>query len=73
MAKKVAAGMFALLLTALLIPIPNQLKDGGSVQYRALLYRVEKRHKLNPVGSRQEYQKGTVVEILGLEVFNDTK
>ncbi len=73
MAKKAAVGMFAVLLAALLIPIPNHLKDGGTVQYRAVLYSVEKLHKLNPPGSQSEYQMGTVVEILGIEVFNNTK
>lgn len=73
MAKKAAAGIFALLLAALLIPVPNRLKDGGTVQYRAVLYSVEKLHKLNPPGSQPEYQTGTVVELLGVEVFNNTK
>ena len=66
-------GICVLLLLVLLIPIPNHLKDGGTVQYRALLYTVEKVHRLNPVDSEQPYQEGIVLEILGIEVLNTVR
>lgn len=73
MPKKVVPVICVLLLAALLIPIPNRLKDGGSVEYHAVLYSVERRHRLGPEGSGREYQDGTVVRLLGIEVFNSTK
>lgn len=38
-----------LLAVFLLIPIPLRLKDGGTVEYKALVYRVLKVHRLAPV------------------------
>ncbi len=70
MKKKVIIGICVLLLLVLLIPIPNHLKDGGTVQYRALLYTVEKVHRLNPVDSKQLYQEGIILEIWGIKVLN---
>lgn len=70
MQKKAVPVICGLLLIALLIPIPNHLKDGGTVQYNAGLYSVELRRRLSQEGSGQEYEKGTIVKILGVEVFN---
>lgn len=67
--KKLVIGLCALLALALLIPIPMTLKDGGTKVYQALLYRVELVHRLGPEGG-PEFLTGTVVRILGLEVFN---
>ena len=58
-------------LIVLLVPIPRYLNDGGSVEYRALLYKVTDYHKLEPVGSN--YIEGIGIEILGIEVFNNAK
>ena len=58
-------------LIILLVPIPRYLNDGGSVEYRALLYKVTDYHKLEPVGSN--YIEGIGIEILGIEVFNNAK
>ena len=72
MQKKAVPVICALLLIALLIPIPNRLKDGGTVSYHAVLYRVERVHRLNPEqNSGSEYLEGTVIKILGFEVFNN--
>lgn len=74
MKPKIAAGIGVLLLIALLIPIPNRLKDGGTVSYHAALYHVERVHRLNPdQNSGPEYLEGTVIKILGFEVFNNVK
>ena len=72
--KKVMIGICVLLGLVLLIPVPMRLKDGGTVIYKALLYRVEDVHRLNPdINAEQEYLEGTIVEILGIEVFNNLK
>ena len=46
MKKKIIAAVIVLVLAVLLFPIRSQLKDGGTVQYTAILYRVSKVHRL---------------------------
>ena len=58
-------------LIILLVPIPRYLNDGGSVEYRALLYKITDYHQIAPVGS--DYIEGIGIEIFGIEVFNNTK
>ena len=73
MKKKLIIGICILLIAVLLIPIPMRLKDGGTVRYTAILYTIEDVHRLNPdVNSDQEYLEGTIIKILGMEVFNNT-
>lgn len=57
----------------LLFPIPMFLNDGGSIEYKALLYKVTKYHKLAPVESEIGYIDGIGIEILGVEIFNSTE
>ncbi len=59
-----------LLAIIFLIPIPMRLKDGGTVKYKALLYTVSDVHKI--YGDNQ-YSVGIIVEILGIEVFNNVQ
>ena len=66
----IAAGV---LLLAALCPIPFHLKDGGTVEYRALLYSVSKIHRLNDLEAEDPFQKGTVVKVLGIELYNDVE
>ena len=74
MKKKLIVGICILLLAVLLIPIPMRLKDGGTVAYTAILYTIEDVHRLNPdTESEQEYLEGTIVRILGMEVFNTVR
>ncbi len=72
MKKKIVLGLCALLVLALLIPIPMTLKDGGTKVFQAVLYRVELVHRLGPEGG-PEYLTGTVVRILGMKVFDSVK
>jgi len=39
--------LVAIILLVLLFPIRNQLKDGGTVEYKALVYKVSKVKKTN--------------------------
>lgn len=59
-----------IILAILLIPNPRYLKDGGTVEYKALLYNITKLHKLSEY-SPTGYDEGTKIEILGIEVYND--
>lgn len=67
MKKKVIIISAAIILLVLLFPIRSQLKDGGTVEYKSLTYKVSKIHKR----SETEHQDGIAVEIFGKEIFNN--
>lgn len=74
MKKKFIAGLCVLFAAVLLFPIIYHVEDGGTVVYKAVLYNVQKVHRLiHDPGSEQGYLEGTVVEILGFEVFNNVE
>ena len=74
MKKKAWIIIVILIAAILLMPVPLRLKDGGSVEYKAVLYSVKAVHQINPdVQSAHPYIEGTIVKILGVEVFNNTK
>ena len=70
--KKLLAGICIVLALVLLFPFPARLKDGGSVEWNALLYSVTDAHRLAPE-RESGYLEGTIVEILGVEVFNNVE
>lgn len=61
-----------IILLVLLIPIPRHLKDGGTVEYNALLYKVTKYHQLAE-DSDFGYIEGTQIKILGIKIYNSVK
>lgn len=73
MRKKVII-IIAIILIILLIPIPIKLRDGGSTEYRAILYSVTKYNRLSKVeeDGNTKYINGTEVKVLGFEVYNNT-
>lgn len=79
MKKKVIIISVAIILLVLLFPIRNQLKDGGTVEYKALVYKVAKVKKLiskeemEREGKIKEYDHGIIIEILGFEIYNNVK
>ena len=61
------------LAAVLLVPVRVNLKDGGSVRYRALLYEVTKIHQLAPeVKGVKPYIDGFEVKLLGWTVYRET-
>lgn len=63
----------------LLFPIRLQMNDGGTVEYKAILYSVYDVHRINPVDSPNEdgtigteYIDGIIIEILGKVIYNNT-
>ena len=50
----------------MLIPIPIRLKDGGSVEYKAVLYKYTKIHRLSEKSSTG-YEDGWELKILGIQ------
>ena len=72
--KKLLAGICIVLALVLLIPVPIRMKDGGSVEYHALLYSVTDVHRINPdINSSAQFIEGTIIEIFGVEVFNNVE
>jgi hypothetical protein len=69
--RKKAWILLILVLAAMLIPVRIQYKDGGTVRYRAILYRVEKAHALAVEEHRRGYHTGTRVYLLSFCVYND--
>lgn len=70
MKKKIIVAISILLAIVLLCPIPMQLKDGGTVKYQALLYSISDVHRLTP-STESGYEEGLIIEILGMQVFNN--
>ena len=79
MKKKVIIISVVIILLVLLFPIRNQLKDGGTVEYKALVYKVSKVKRLISIeemeqeGQIKEYDHGIIIEILGFEIYNNVK
>lgn len=71
MKKKIIAVAFVLVSVMLLIPIPLRLKDGGTVKYQAILYSVSDVHRLASSENDVTLETGIIVELFGLEVFNN--
>ena len=62
-----------LLLVILLFPIRMNLKDGGSVRYKSLVYEITKIHQLAPdVAGVKPYIDGFEVKILGMTIYRET-
>ncbi len=76
MKKKVIIVTVIVVLLILLVPIPMHLKDGGTVEYKALLYKISKVHSLTSVEEMEngkQYKEGIIVKILGFEIYNNVK
>ena len=73
--KKIFFAVIAIVivLVILLTPIRMNLKDGGSVRYKSLVYEVTKIHQLAPdVDGVKPYIDGFEVKILGMTVYRET-
>lgn len=69
MKKWVKVVIIIVICAILLVPIPVGYKDGGTVEYNAILYTVRKVHSLQPRG----YDIGTQVRILFWTVYDDVE
>lgn len=68
--KSIIIIVIIIVLIILLFPIPNKLRDGGTIEYKALLYTITDYHKIAPEENEKEYLEGVKFEILGFEIFN---
>ena len=73
MGKKVFTITLIIFILLFIIPVPMRLKDGGTVVYRSLIYKISDVHKINPdITSDKPYIEGIIIEILGAEIINTT-
>lgn len=71
--KKFAVITIILVLIIMLFPIRMNLKDGGSVSYKSLVYEITKIHQFAPdVDGVKPYIDGFEVKILGMTVYRET-
>lgn len=79
MKKKVLVAVVIVVSIILLFPTRNQLKDGGTVEYQSLVYKISKVKRLIPEeqaekeGKVKNYDRGIIIKILGFEIFNNVK
>lgn len=67
--KKKIIIVVCVILIVMLIPAKIQLKDGGTIEYKSILYKISMVHRLIDNG----YDIGTEIEILGLKVYDNVK
>ena len=77
MKKKIIITLVVIILLVLLFPVPMKLKDGGTVEYKAVVYKISKVKKITIGGKEdkkiKEYEQGIIIEILGFEIYNNVK
>ena len=64
MKKKILIAVIVIILLVLLVPIPMRLRDGGTIEYKALIYTISKVHRLNH-NSKSGYDNGLIIKIFG--------
>lgn len=72
MKKKLIIVSIIIIALILLIPIPMKLKDGGSIEFKAILYKITKYHRLSSIEEDVKYIDGIAIEIFGKEIYNNT-
>ena len=63
------------LLCDVIATFPAKVKDGGSIHYDAILYDIYDVHSLYDLGpddTEVRYVEGFIIEIFGIQVFNNT-
>ena len=64
-----------IVLFILLFPFQTKMKDGGTKAYRAAIYTVYDVHRIVAPEDEitdSEYIEGIIIEVFGIEVFNNT-
>ena len=70
MKKKIIIVCIIVILMILVIPRKTMLWDGGTVEYKSLLYKITNYHKLDE-SSKSGYNDGVKIEILGFTIYNN--
>lgn len=67
--KKKIIIIVCVILVVMLIPIRLQLKDGGTVEYKSILYKVSKVHRTIDNG----FDIGTEIRFFGIKIFDNVE
>lgn len=73
--KKLIIALVILIFVIFVIPVPRYYKDGGTIEYRAVLYQVICWHRMMRDGDTPSisiYYDGLEVRILGKTVYDNT-
>lgn len=70
MKKNLIVIVVIVILLILIIPKRTMLWDGGTVEYKSLLYKITNYHKLDE-SSKSGYNDGVKIEILGFTIYNN--
>jgi len=70
MKKKILIIVGVVIFLFLFLPVPIRLRDGGSVEYKSIIYKITDVKRLNS-NSTTGYEEGIIIEIFGFEVFNN--
>lgn len=74
MKKKVLIGLIIIVLVILLFPRRNALNDGGTIEYKAVVYKVSKVHRYKIDGKyNNDFENGIIIEVFGKEIYNNVK
>ena len=71
--RKKALILLILIFIAFLIPMKIQYKDGGTVEYKAVLYSVINLHQLTSQNYRTGTTQGTEIRILFWTVYDNSE
>ncbi len=72
--KRIGILAVAALLCVLLLPHVRYYKDGGTVEYHAILYQIFDWHSMNEIeADRNVYYDGLEIRILGITIYNNVQ
>lgn len=74
MKKKILIGLIIIVLVVLLFPRRNALNDGGTIEYKAVVYKVSMVHRYKIDGKyNNDFENGVIIEVFCREIYNNVK
>ena len=74
MKKKVLIGLTIIVLVILLFPRRNTLNNGGTIEYKSVVYKVSKVHRYKIDGKyNNNFENGIIIELFGKEIYNNVE
>lgn len=74
MKKKVLIGLIIIVLVILLFPRRNTLNNGGTIEYKSVVYKVSKVHRYKIDGKyNNNFENGIIIELFGKEIYNNVE
>lgn len=68
--KKIILIVTIVIFVIMLVPIPNRLKDGGTVEYNAIIYKATNYHRIN-LNSTSGFITGWEIKVLGKTIYKN--